>query len=349
MLKPIFLKLPLIGVVFLTVVGVGFAGLIIWRNTLEMEIQDRENLDDEGGQETAKEDRKIEFAIDEEPDGIEEEAEQDNLAGIPAIEEGIQRSRVLVSPSKRFVAYLDFVPGAGLTNVEGPQDAPYMVRTTGVVTIRDAQSSKEWQVTPENIARPLFQYIPEDAPVTFFVYPYFSRWVDDETEVWGTIELHDPADPSFPLQIEVFRIDVSDIKADPSKGKLSIQFFSIPHSGWPFAVGPKMVSADARMVLIEEINPEEDIVLGLYLYALTTRKKEKLLAYTEEQLNDQFGEGNYPRGVAYYIPHWFPGWDEMTSEQQAQLVRPLEPTWIDSRTITYLDFITREKVQVTIQ
>jgi hypothetical protein len=201
------------------------------------------------------------------------EETKDILAGIPSVEEGKKNGKVLVSPSGRFVAYLDFVPGAGLTNVEVPHAIRSIVRTTGVITIRDTGLGREWRITPEEVAGPLLPHIPDDLPVTFFVYPYFSKWIEDETEVWGTVELHDPADPSFPLRIEVFRIDVSDIEADPSKGELTIQFFPILHSGWAFAIAPEMLNPDSKVVLVEETNPEEGIVLALYLLKLDSPVK----------------------------------------------------------------------------
>lgn len=181
------------------------------------------------------------------------------------------------------------------------------------------QEEQEFDVF-DLVAEELISYI-ENIPnyMQYYLRANLIQWSVDDLILWGNIDLFSSADPPMRSGFSTFQLNIE-------KGTVT-KFSIIPEQGGIIITGE--VSPDNKKMLYEIIF---DGGLSLNIFDFNERESKLVVSYSEDIFD------NYCASVLDYYYH------PSALVNGCDKERNLSSEWINTDTISYFDFETREKI-----
>lgn len=154
--------------------------------------------------------------------------------------------------------------------------------------------------------------------VQFIFYVSLLKWSHDSNDFWGAVYLLSGADPPVNDSVSLFKIN---------RQNWAIEKFALPER-FINSLRDQNFNLEKNAVLFESVENDE---LVLYVYELTIKKKTILVSY-DNSVFSKYLPGKY--GFVGYFHPWF-----LETED-----RRLNAKWLDSNTVSYVDFVTRQEI-----
>ena len=205
-------------------------------------------------------------------------------------------------------------------------DGPYVIEEFNLFFVNlitgDKKEFEIYDLAPKELLDPIKQ-IP--ATETYILDPTLLGWSADSNEFWGTTNIYwGGSDNPTPEAASLFKIDINT---------WNVERFMVPAQSIEW-LEKQDFNVERKLILVETITQKEE--LFLYLYDILKNKKTVIVSYPKTTLT-KYLPVKYIDS-AYFNPYLF----QIES-------RSLNAKWIDSGSISYQDFVTREVIVKKIQ